>query len=377
MKSSVQIGKIIGIPISIHFTFLVILALFAWSFSTDSVSLFGFIIGYGALAIDISLKVILGIFLAILLFVCVVLHEIGHSYVTQKYGYKINGITLFIFGGVSQAEEIPQDPKMELKIAVIGPAISVLLGLIFYGFFLLINSYGSSVAIQMVSITVGTLAFYNMLLGAFNLIPAFPIDGGRVLRSLLASRIEYGRATKIASNVGKVFAIGMAVFGIFFNIWLVLIAVFVFIGASEEEKSLEISIALEGFTVQNLMTTSVDSVPPSMTLNDFSEYMVSHKHLGYPVMEKNKVLGIMTINELHKVEKEKQNNTSVNDAMRKDVISISPNETAISAFKIMMKNNHERLLVQKEGQYIGIISWSDLLRAMKMKGVVRNESGTH
>ena len=150
-----------------------------------------------------------------------------------------------------------------------------------------------------------------------------------------------------------------------------------FIGASEEEKSLEISIALEGFTVQNLMTPSVDSVPPSMTLNDFSEYMVSHKHLGYPVMEKNKVLGIMTINELHKVEKEKQNNTSVNDAMRKDVISISPNETAISAFKIMMKNNHERLLVQKEGQYIGIISWSDLLRAMKMKGVVRNESGTH
>ena len=204
MKSSVQIGKIIGIPIIIHFTFLVILALFAWSFSTDSISLFGFIIGYGALTMDISLKVILGIFLAILLFVCVVLHEIGHSYVTQKYGYKINGITLFIFGGVSQAEEIPQDPKMELKIAVIGPAISVLLGLIFYGFFLLINSYGSSVAIQMVSITVGTLAFYNMLLGAFNLIPAFPIDGGRVLRSVLASH-QGRKSNKNCYNRGESF----------------------------------------------------------------------------------------------------------------------------------------------------------------------------
>lgn len=369
MKSSVQIGKIIGIPISIHFTFLIILALFAWSFSTEGVSLFGFIIGYGNLAIDLSLKAILGIFLAILLFVCVILHELGHSYVTQKYGYKINGITLYIFGGVSQAEEIPRDPKMEFKIAVIGPAISIFLGIIFYGFYLLMNTFASSISIQTVSITVGTLAFYNMLLGAFNLIPAFPIDGGRVLRSILASRMEYGRATKIASNVGKVFAIAMAVFGIFFNIWLVLIAVFVYIGASEEEKSLEITFALEGFTVQDLMTPSVDSVSPMMTLREFSEYMVAHKHLGYPVMDKSQVLGMMTINELHKVEKEKQDSTSVNDVMRKDVFSISSNEPAISAFKKMMKNNHERLLVQKEGKYIGIISWSDLLRAIKMKGV--------
>jgi Zn-dependent protease/CBS domain-containing protein len=369
MKSSFQIGKIIGIPISIHFTFLIILALFAWSFSTSSVSLLGFIIGYGALSIDLSLKVILGIFLAILLFVCVILHELGHSYVTQKYGYKINGITLYIFGGVSLAEEIPHDPNMELKIAVIGPAISIFLGSVFYGFYLLMNASDSSISNQIVSITVGTLAFYNVLLGAFNLIPAFPIDGGRVLRSILASRIEYGRATKIASNVGKVFAIGMAVFGIFFNIWLVLIAVFVYIGASEEEKSLEITIALEGFKVENLMTPTVDSVSPTMTLREFSEYMVTHKHLGYPVMEKNKVLGMMTINELHKVEKDKQESTFVNDVMRRDVFLISLNEPAISAFKMMMKNNHERLLVQKEGQYIGIISWSDLLRAMKMKGV--------
>ncbi len=369
MKSSVQIGKIIGIPIKIHFTFLIILALFAWSFSIDSVTLFGFIIGYGALPIDLIVKVILGIFIAVLLFGCVLLHEVGHSYFTQRYGYKINGITLYIFGGVSQAEEIPHDPKMELKIAAIGPAISILLGFLFYVCYFLINDLGTSLNLQIMSITVGTLAFYNILLGLFNLIPAFPIDGGRILRSILASRMEYGRATKIASNIGKGFAVAMAVFGIFFNFWLVLIAVFVYIGASEEDKALQISIALESFKVKDLMTPSIDSVSPNMTLREFSEYMFTHKHLGYPVMENNHILGMMTINELHKVEKEKHESTIVKDVMRKDVVSISSDEPAISAFKTMMKNNHERLLVQKNGEYLGIISWSDLLRAMKMKGV--------
>jgi Zn-dependent protease/predicted transcriptional regulator len=368
MKTSVQIGKIIGIPIRIHFTFLLILALFAWSFSASSVSLLGFVIGYGGLAIDLSLKILLGIFIAILLFVCVIIHELGHSYVTQRYGYKINGITLFIFGGVSQAEEIPHDPKMEFTIAVVGPAISIFLGIVLYGFYLLINTIPSSIFMQTVSITVGTLTFYNILLGLFNLIPAFPIDGGRVLRSVLATQMEYKKATKIASNVGKGFAVAMAIVGIFFNIWLVLIAVFVYIGASEEDKSLQISITLENFKVKDLMTPVIDSIPPTMTLQEFSDYMIAHKHLGYPVMENNHLLGMMSINELHKVEHQKQKNTVVKDVMRKDVLSIHPDEPASTAFKVMTRNNHERLIVQKDGEYLGIISWSDLQRAVEIQG---------
>jgi Zn-dependent protease len=368
MKASVQIGRIIGIPIKIHFTFLIILALFAWSFSTSSVTIFGFIIGYGVLILDIILKVILGIVLAILLFACVILHELGHSYVTQQYGYKINEITLFIFGGVSQAEEIPQDPRMELKIAVVGPLISLLLGGAFYGSFLFINSLGTGLAFQAMSITVGTLAFYNVLLGLFNLIPAFPIDGGRVLRSLLASRMDYGKATRIASNVGKVFAIAIAVFGIFYNIWFILIAVFIYIGAAEEDKALQISIALEKFTVNDLMTHSMDAVSPSMTLHDFSDYMFSHKHLGYPVMENKQILGMMTIKELHGANPQKRDTTTVRDVMRTDVLSISKDEPAISAFKIMMKQSHESLIVKDHEEVLGIISWTDLLRPLQMKG---------
>jgi predicted transcriptional regulator len=117
------------------------------------------------------------------------------------------------------------------------------------------------------------------------------------------------------------------------------------------------------------MTSSIDSVSPTMTLRDFSEHMLKHKHLGYPVMENNQVLGMITINELHKVEKEKHESILVKDVMRKDVFSISSDEPAVSAFKLMMKNNHERIIVQKDGKYVGIISWSDLLRAITMRGV--------
>ena len=369
MKSSIQIGKIIGIPIKIHFTFLLILALFAWTFSASSVPLFGFTIGYGALALDLFLKILLGIILAILLFVCVVLHELGHSYITQKYGYKINGITLFVFGGVSQAEEIPRNPKMEFMIAITGPAVSLILGGVFYAIFLLINDFSDSIFYQGISISVGTLAFYNVLLGLFNLIPAFPIDGGRVLRSILATRIEYRKATKIASNVGKGFAVVMAIVGIFFNIWLILIAVFVYLGASEEDRSLQISISLENFKVKDLMTPVIDSIPPTMTLQEFSEYMIVHKHLGYPVMENNHLLGMISINDLHKVDHQKLKNTLVQDIMHKDFLSISPDESASTAFKIMTRNNHERLIVKKDGVYLGIISWFDLQRAVDIQGV--------
>jgi Zn-dependent protease/predicted transcriptional regulator len=368
MKSSVQIGKIIGIPIKIHFTFLLILALFAWTFTASSVSLFGFTIGYGGLAIDLFLKILLGTFLAILLFICVVLHEVGHSYVTQRYGYKIHGITLFVFGGISQAEEIPRNPKMEFMIAVTGPAISIFLGAIFYVIYLLTNTFSATIVTQGVSITVGTLAFYNVLLGLFNLIPAFPIDGGRVLRSILATRMEYRKATKIASNVGKGFAVLMAIIGIFFNIWLVLIAIFVFLGASEEDKSLQISITLENFKVKDLMTPVIDSIPPTMNLQEFSEFMIAHKHLGYPVMENNSLLGMISINELHKADHQKLKNTLVQDVMRRDILSISPDESASTAFKIMTRNNHERLIVQKNGKYLGILSWSDLQRAVDIQG---------
>jgi Zn-dependent protease len=219
VKASFQIGKIIGIPIRVHFTFIIILVLFAWAFAVDNFSIFGFPIGFGGLPISLVFQLALGVIVAILLFICVLLHELGHSYVTQRFGFKINSITLFIFGGVSQTEEIPRNPKQEMRIAIVGPGVSILIGIVFYAVYFFINQFGSSLPIKILSISVGMLAFYNLLLAGFNLIPAFPIDGGRVLRAGLAMRMEYDKATRAASSFGKAVAIFMAIFGNFYLFW--------------------------------------------------------------------------------------------------------------------------------------------------------------
>jgi Zn-dependent protease/CBS domain-containing protein len=369
MKTSFQIGKIIGIPIRIDISLLLILALFTWVFGTSDYSIYGFVLGFKDVPISLVGQLILGAVLSVLFFICVLLHELGHSYVTQRYGYKINGITLFIFGGVSQIEEMPREPRMELKIAVVGPLVSLLLGSIFYVLYLLFASLGGSLIPQIGFVISGTLAFYNVTLGLFNLIPAFPIDGGRVLRAALARTIDYGRATRIAANVGKVLAIGMAVFGFlyYFNIWLILIAVFVYIGASQEAQATEISIALEDLMVKDIMTPHVEFVSPDLTLHQFTDFIHTHKHTSYPVLEHDKLVGIITVMDLHNVHKTDQDATYIRDVMHKEVLTISPDEAANTAFKTMIRHTNERVIVKENDKVLGILSWSDLLHAIQLK----------
>jgi Zn-dependent protease/CBS domain-containing protein len=367
MKTSFQIGKIIGIPIKVHFSFIIILALFAWAFAAESFTIFGFVIGFGSLPLSFGIQFSLGVIVAVLLFLCVLLHELGHSYITKRFGYNINNITLFIFGGVSQSEEIPRNPKQEMSIAVVGPAISVLIGISFYLVYIFVNQFSSSLSIQIVSISFGTLAFYNLLLAGFNLIPAFPIDGGRILRAGLAMRMDYVKATKLASGFGKIFAIFMAVFGIFYNLWLTFIAIFIYLGASQEQQALGISVALENVKVKDIMTPNVESVSPDMSLRNFSDYMFAHKHLGYPVMENNKIIGTVSVLDIRGIGKDKQDSVFIKDVMHKDFLSISPEDEAMNAFKKMASNRNDRLIVQENGKTFGIISWSDILYAIKMK----------
>jgi Zn-dependent protease/CBS domain-containing protein len=367
MKASFQVGKIIGIPIKVHFTFILILLLFAWAFSAESYSIFGFTIGFSGLPLPLSVQLILGGIIAILLFICVLLHELGHSYVTQRFGFKINGITLFIFGGVSETEALPRDPKQEMSIAIVGPAVSLLIGVILYFVYIFINQLGTSLTVQILSISVGTLAFYNLILAGFNLIPAFPIDGGRVLRAGLAMRMDYGKATRVASGFGKLIAIFMAIFGIFYNLWLTFIAIFIYFGASQEQQALGVSLALENVKVKDIMTPNVESISPDLSLRGLSEYMFAHKHLGYPVMENGKIIGTVSVLDIRGIGKDRQDSVYVKDVMHKNYLSVSPEDDAITAFKTMAKNHNDRLIVQNQNQIVGIVSWSDVLHAIKMK----------
>jgi len=372
MKTSIKIGRIIGIPIKIHFTFIFILALFTWAFAVESFSIFGFTIGFGGLQVTTSIKVMLGILAAIFLFICVLLHELGHSYITQKMGYKINSITLFIFGGVSSSEEIPRKPKQEMKIAIMGPLVSIILGGFFYLFYYFLEPFVNSLSSNIIFINLGILSFYNLIFAGFNLIPAFPIDGGRVLRAAIAMRMDYKKATKTAATVGKGVAVVMAVFGIFFNFWLILIAIFVYFGASQEEKSLNISLALEGKKVKDIMRKDFESVSPDMNIQDLYENIEKQRHLSYPVLSSDKLVGIVSINDIKNVDKDKWKDITVKDIMNKNFSTVSPEEDAFSVFKKLLKGNLNRLIVKQTDNVVGIISRNDIFQEIQISGV-KNE----
>jgi Zn-dependent protease len=302
MKTSLKIGTIIDIPIKIHFSFLFILALFAWAFSLETFMIYGFTIGFGDFPITYGLKFLLGGIVAILLFICVLLHELGHSYVTQQFGHQIKSITLFVFGGASESEEIPKEPKKEISIAIIGPIVSIGLGIFFYLLFFLVQQFDPSLMVNIFQGMFGALSFYNLILAGFNLIPAFPIDGGRVLRAAFATRMDYQKATRTAASIGKGVAVAIGVFGFFFNFWLVLIAIFIYFGAAQEQKTTEISSALEGKKIRDIMKHDFESVNPDMNLNDLYSTMEKEKNLLYPVVQNKELVGTVTMNDMKRIQ---------------------------------------------------------------------------
>ncbi|ADE37524.1 CBS domain-containing protein [Methanohalophilus mahii] len=363
MKTSFKIGTLMGIPILIHISFLIVLFLFAFVFSSVPEPV-GFadvqpaILGYG-----------LSLMLTILLFTCVLLHELGHSYFAKKYGVEINNITLFLIGGVSSMEEMPREPAQEAKMAFAGPFVSFLIGGILFGLNLVIDmmvaGYSTTIPYRLVYI----LASINIVLGAFNLIPAFPMDGGRILRAFFARHMNYIQATRNAANVGKFFAFLLALLGILsnpWNPWLLLIAVFVYMGASGEERSTAVTRTLENVKVKDVMSSDVISVSPEMNLEELVQFMFDHKHMGYPVIQHNVLKGIVTFTDVHKVTQLDRISTLVSDVMTRDVVTISPGDNAAEAFKVLNNNNVGRLVVMEDGEIIGILSRTDLMHTMTL-----------
>ncbi|MBN2111223.1 MAG: CBS domain-containing protein [Methanosarcinaceae archaeon] len=361
MKSSFKIGSVMGIPVKLHITFLLILPVFALVFSTNEAP-FGFA-GTEPLILNYALSLLT----TILLFVCILLHELGHSYIAKSYGVEIRDITLLLFGGVSSMEEIPRVPSQELRMAFAGPLVSLVIGAMLLGANYIVTSsvpgYAGTSIWQMFYI----LGSINILLGLFNLLPAFPMDGGRLLRAWYAKRMSYIKATHYAASFGKMFAFLMGILGLLIpNPWLILIAFFVYIGASEEDKSTTISILLEKYSVREIMTEDVVSVPPDITVEELAKFMFEHKHLGYPVIQGNSLKGIVTFTDIRNILPHDRFATLVSDIMTRDIISVSPEDTASDAFKVMTTNNIGRLLVVSGDELAGILSRSDLMRTMML-----------
>jgi Zn-dependent protease/CBS domain-containing protein len=375
MKWSYKIGSIYGIPIKLHITFLIILAVFIWIFANYEFTIFGIIIGFGGRDIPTWLKYVYGTIASVLFFSTVFFHELSHSLVALRYGTKIRSITLFVLGGVAQMDDIPRDPRMEAKISVAGPALSLAIGLLTYAIYYIfgpVSPVSEPTIKNAVLIVIGIIALYNIILGVFNLIPAFPMDGGRILRALFATRMSFVDATKKAVLVGKSFAIVMGVVGFFLNPVLLLIGIFLYFGASEEEKATIISITLEGIKVRNVMTSvpDVDYVPPDWTITQLVEMTFEKKHMGYPVQESqySPVLGVVTFSDVRRIPPSERDTIRVRDVMTRELISISPDADAFDGLKLMAGNNVGRLIVMEGEEIAGIVSRTDIMRAIHFRG---------
>jgi len=362
MNTSFQIGKIMGIPIKLHITFLLIIPVMGYIFANNT-SVLGFSDVEPAM-----LRYALGLSVAILLFTCVLLHELGHSIVAKKHGTNIQGITLFLFGGVSSLEEIPRNPKVEFKMALAGPSVSLLIGSILIISYELLKTDTSpdNPFLRLLWL----MGYINIVLFIFNLIPAFPMDGGRVLRAVLAGKMPYKKATSIAANVGKMFAIFMGIIGLIIpggvGLWYILIAFFIYIGATEEDKSTQITVTLEGVKIRDIMTRDIKTVRCTMTVDELVDIMFRFKHMGYPVVEGTEVIGIVTFTDVKDIPKEERKKILLSDIMTKEIINLKEDDDAVNALKLMTMNNIGRIIILNEQKMTGIVSRTDILRSVQL-----------
>jgi Zn-dependent protease len=377
MKWSYKIGSIRGIPIKLHVTFLIILLIFIWIFAVQEIKIFGIFIGFGGMNIPTWHKYLFGAIASVLFFSTVLFHELSHSLVAKSYGIRIRSITLFVLGGVAQMDAIPRDPRMEAKMAAAGPALSLGIGILTYAIYYFLGPVSPTASgatfKNAALIVVGIIAFYNILLGLFNLIPAFPMDGGRILRALFAMRMPYIEATKKAVAVGKSALFAMGIVGLLFgNIVLLLIAIYLYFVASEEERATVISVSLEGVKVRDVMTIvpNVVHVPPDWTVNQLVDLMFKTKHMGYPVQENptSPVLGVVTFADVRQIPAPERDITRVAEVMNRELISIRLDADAFDALKLMSSRNVGRLIVMDDEQIVGIISRTDLMRAIQFRG---------
>jgi Zn-dependent protease len=377
MDGSFRIGRLFGIPILIHYSFILVIPLFAWIIGSQITLTTDMLTEIFLVPVDTSLittgyiPYLLGTIVALGLFAGVLIHELAHSLVARKKGIRINSITLMIFGGIATMDEGVPDPKAELPMALVGPIASLFVGLVCSGIVYAVPAVTTNPAIAGVLIFIfGYLGVLNIILFAFNLLPAFPMDGGRVLRAWLAKRMPLHRATKIAADIGKGFAIVFGLIGLFFfSPFLILIALFIYIGASMESTAVKYSYLLQDVTVGDMMSSPVISVSPTLPVTQVITMMYSSKHLGFPVVERDTLIGMVTLADVNRMASIDREAMQVRDIMTRDPITLPPTAPVIDALKIMSARNFGRIPIVHDGKILGIVTRTDIIKVTELKQI--------
>jgi Zn-dependent protease/predicted transcriptional regulator len=340
MKYSLKIASIWGIPIELHVTFILLMAAF-FAISYFAQDFYSFV-------------------LILFLFVFVVLHELSHSFVARHYGIKVRKIVLYPIGGVSEIEEIPENPKIEWRMAISGPLVSIIIGLVLLGVYLVratptLSDLFTLAATGDLSLDLAKL---NIFLGFFNLIPAFPMDGGRVFRALLAERLSFSDATKYAAYIGRFFGILMVFVGVLFNFWLIVVGIFVYIGATEEAEQTILTTTMARVRVKDVMVRETNAIAPEATLAEAMDIMFKARYHDILVEKDGALKGVVCWDDIMKIKPEMRNTFKVEQLPVRQV-SVFPDESILEAYKILVREKLDLMPVvnrEETSKVIGVLT---------------------
>lgn len=365
LRNGIPIGKIFGISIRLHYSWFLIFALVTWSLAASY-----FPSTYPTWSL--SMKIGAGLITSLLFFGSVLSHELMHCLVAMREGIQIHSITLFILGGVSQITGEPKTPKDEFSMAVAGPLSSLVLGGIFWGIFFALSNMTAGAA-QFIAAISYWLGFINITLGVFNLIPGFPLDGGRVFRSLMWWRSKnLQSATKVASNIGRVIGFIFILVGIwlmftgnwFNGIWFALIGWFLESAAVDSYRQMLFHDMLKGHVVSEVMSQNCMMVPPDITIERLvNENILTTGRRCFPVVADDRVLGLVTLHDIKAIPRGLWNTKMVKEAMTplESLKTVRPDENLSSVLQILVENDINQAPVVQDHGIIGVVGRDNIL----------------
>lgn len=363
---SLKLITIFGIPIRVHFSWIIVFGLITWSLST-------YYFPEAAPGLPVASHWLKGTIGALLLFASVTFHELAHSLVSRRYRIAILGITLFIFGGVAQMKGEPPTPKAEFKIAIAGPLSSFFLSGVFFLLHTAVESSG-------VRALYTYLAQINFILGAFNLIPGFPMDGGRVFRSIMWEKTkDYFRATRKASSFGQKIALFFIIFGLFSiltgfpvgGLWFMFIGWFLYSAAQSSYQQASLQESLSGLRVKDVMVRDIVTLNASVTLDEAVDgYFLKYGYGGFPVFEDGRFLGIITLKEIKDVPRGEWEKVKVSDIVvsHSRAWEVSPESDVMKALELMIAEDKGRVIVTEDDKIVGLITRNGIARYMQIMG---------
>jgi Zn-dependent protease/CBS domain-containing protein len=356
MKWSWKIGRFAGIDVFVHATFLLLVAFFGFSYWQQTRSVQGTLQGLAFL---------------FFLFLSVILHEFGHALTARRFGIHTRDITLLPIGGVARLERMPEKPVQELWVALAGPAVNLVIAALIFVAMLVTNSL---VPLTGLSLTAGSfvsrLLIVNLSLALFNLLPAFPMDGGRVLRSLLAMRMDYVRSTQVAAGIGQGMALLFGILGLFTNPFLVFIALFVWIGAQQESSLVQMKYAFSGIPVRRAMLTDYKVLQSGDGLRTAIDYVLAGSQQDFPVLDGGKVAGILTRGDLLAALSRHREDARVSEVAHSDFEAVHPGEMLEAAFTRLQACGCHTFPVVQDGQLVGLLTSENIGEFMMIQSAL-------